>query len=109
MLTAISNIAKASDYSNIRSVDHNAEQIKTAAGDIPQIIYCKFWGTNIVFAGDIRLETKDNKYRLSFNEMRNVESGVLLADLPQTQKSCSKAMIKFDEKLYNKINNWKDF
>ena len=105
----LTSTAKASDYAKVRSVEHNAEQIKTAAGDVSQTIYCSFWGTNIVFAGDIRLETKDNKYRLSFNEMRNVESGVLLVDLPQTQKSCNKAMIKYEEELYTKISKWEDF
>ena len=114
-LVVFSNTAKASNYSNgyyesVRTVAHNSQQIKIAAGDIDQYIVCKFWGTSMKYKGHIKLETKDNKYRLSFNEMRNTY-GVLLSDLPQkvAHKSCKKAMIEFDEKLYNKINNWKDF
>ena len=107
--SAFANDLRAPDYQSVKSVDHNAEQITRAAGDIPQKLYCKFMWTTILFEGEIRLETKDKKYRLSFNHMRSPDSGVLLADLPQMQEPCGKAMAKYEEDLYNKINNWSDF
>ena len=107
-LTATS--IQASDFQKVYQVNHSAADIKTASGNIDDtIIYCRMWGTNVPFKGDIILEAKEGKYRLTFDKMRSIESGVLLAELPQTQKSCGKAMNEYAEELYAKISNWSDF
>ena len=106
---AISTTAQANDFQKVYTVDHKANDIVTAAGNIDQTIYCSWWGATLKFQGEVGVEAKDGKYRLTFDKMRSLDSGVLLADLPQSQKSCNKAMEAYGDDLHKKISKWSDF
>ena len=108
-LALIATTAQAADFQEVYQVKHSASSIMTAAGQLDQNIYCRFWGTTMKFQGNVSLEAKDGKYRLTFDKMRSLDSGVLLSDLPQTQKSCNKSMNKYANDLHAKISNWNDF
>jgi hypothetical protein len=106
---ALSTTAQAADFQKIYMIDYKASNIVTAAGNVDQNIYCSNWGVTLKFQGEVKIEAKDGKYRLTFDKMRSIDSGVLLADLPQTQKSCNKAMEAYGEDLHKKISKWSDF
>ena len=100
----------AFDYQKVYKVDQSAENIRTAAGQLVQNVYCKFWGVTLPFHGDINLEAKDGRYRISFIEMTSSDTGSLLSNLPDgTKESCNEAMVKYSDKVYKKISNWSDF
>ena len=109
LFTLITGLAQAQDFQQVYTVDHTADNIRTAAGTIDQFIYCTKWGVAMQFEGDVTLEAKDGRYRLTFDRMYSADSGVLLSDLPQSQKSCQKAMAAYGEDLHHKIAQWEDF
>ena len=109
-LITVSSV-QAADFQKVYETNLKADQIKQAANITRDraVITCSQWGVSLQFVGEIVVEPKDNKYRLTFDNMRSVDSGVLLSDLPQTQDSCNKAMNAYGDKLYTKISNWSDF
>ena len=104
--------AQAQDFQQVYEASgKTAEQITKAANiNKPKIdIVCRMWGNSLVFNGDVVLEAKDGRYRLTFENMRSLDSGASLTSLPQTQNSCKAAMTTYGDNLNKKINTWKDF
>jgi hypothetical protein len=104
--------AQAQDFQQVyEAPGKTAEQIVKAANiNKPKMdIVCRSWGVSLVFNGDVIIEAKDGRYRLTFENMRSIDSGASLASLPQTQTSCKAAMTTYGDNLNKKINSWKDF
>lgn len=111
-LAATAITAQAQDFQQVyEAPGKTADQILKAANiNKPKTdIICRMWGNSLVFNGDLIIEAKDGRYRLTFENMRSLDSGASLASLPQTQSSCKSAMTAYGENLSKKINNWKDF
>jgi hypothetical protein len=111
ILTLSTFTVQAADFQKVYEVPLSADAIKKAANITRDraIITCTFWGVGNDFVGEVILEAKDGRYRLSFDNMKSMDSGAYLASLPQTQESCTKAMNAYGDKLYTKISNWTDF
>jgi hypothetical protein len=111
ILTASSLTTQAADFQKVYEVPLAENAIKKAANITRDraVITCTFWGVGNNFVGEVILEAKDGRYRLTFDNMTSVDSGALLSSLPQTQESCNKAMNAYGDKLYTKISNWSDF
>lgn len=104
--------AQAQDFQQVYEASgKTAEQIIKAANiNKPKMdVICRMWGNSLVFNGDVILEAKDGRYRLTFENMRSLDSGASLSSLPQTQASCKTAMAAYGDNLNKKITNWKDF
>ena len=111
-LVTASITAHAANFQQVYEVPGKTQaQIITAANiKTPKVqIICSSWGVSLPFVADIILEAKDDRYRLTFDNMRSLDSGASLSSLPQTQESCGKAMAKYGDELQRKIANWKDF
>ena len=110
-VTAIT--AQAADFQQVYQVPgKTAEQINKAANikaNTKVQITCSKWGVSLPFSADIIIESKDDRYRLTFDNMRSLDSGVLLSGLPQSQESCKTAMTEYGNKLNAKISSWSDF
>ena len=112
ILSATALTAQAGDFQQVYEVPgKTAAQITQAANiKAPKAhITCYSWGVSLPFVADIIVEAKDGRYRLTFDNMRSLDSGASLASLPQTQESCGKAMAQYGNELNKKIANWSDF
>jgi len=113
ILAATAITAQAADFQQVYEVPgKTAAQITQAANikaNTKIQITCSSWGVSLPFSADIIIEAKDGRYRLTLDNVRSLDSGVLLSSLPQTQESCSKAMTVYGNKLHTKIANWTDF
>jgi hypothetical protein len=102
---------QAADFQKVYEVPLSADAIKKAANITRDraVITCSFWGVGNDLVGEVVLEAKDGRYRLTFDNMKSVDSGMLLANLPQLTEPCNKAMNAYGDKLYTKVSNWTDF
>jgi hypothetical protein len=73
------------------------------------IIQCdNGWLGKINFIGNVQLEPKDNKYRLTFKNFK-ADTGYQLAELPQNKESCDKAMNLLATDMHQTVLKWSDF
>jgi opacity protein-like surface antigen len=120
--------AQAADYQEVREFNGNAQQIIAAAnkamgavktknisGDVLTVqtkVDCmsglSFLPVAIPFYGDIIIEAKDGRYRITFDNMK-AESGYTLAQLPQNKESCEKSFKEFSQQINKKMTSFTDF
>ncbi len=125
-LTAMS--AKSADYQEVVQYQGSAQQIINAAnkafgavktknvtGDTLTVqtkVDClggfSFLPVAIPVYGDIIIEAKDNRYRITFDNIK-AESGYKLTALPDLNSDCQKSFKEFSAHINEKMVSFTDF
>ena len=122
-VTAIT--AQAADYQEVFEYKGSASQIISAAnkafgavktknvnGDTLTVqtkVDCdKGWLGKVTVFGDIIVEAKDGRYRITFDSMK-AETGYTLAQLPQNKEACEKSFKEFSQQINKKMGSFTDF
>ena len=122
-VTAIT--AQAADYQEVFEYKGSAQQIisaankafgavktKSVSGDTLTVqtkVDCdKGWLGKVTVFGDIIVEAKDGRYRITFDNMK-AETGYTLSQLPQNKEACEKSFKQFSQQINKKIGSFTDF
>ena len=117
--------AQAADYQSVVQYQGSSQQIITAAnkamgavktkavvGDtltVQTSVDCdKGWLGKVTMYGDIIIEAKDNRYRITFDNMK-AESGYKLEQLPQNKEACEASFQEFTAQINKKMASFTDF
>ena len=117
--------AQAADYQEVFEYKGTAPQIISAAnkafgavktknvsGDtltVQTAVDCdKGWLGKVTVYGDIIVEAKDGRYRITFDNMK-AETGYTLAQLPQNKAACEKSFKEFSQQINKKMGSFTDF
>ena len=125
ILVATAATAQAADYQQVFEYKGTTPQIISAAnkafgavktknvsGDtltVQTAVDCdKGWLGKVTVYGDIIVEAKDGRYRITFDNMK-AETGYTLAQLPQNKEACEKSFNQFSEQINKKMGSFTDF
>jgi hypothetical protein len=122
-VTAIT--AQAADYQEVFEYKGSASQIiaaankafgavktKSVSGDtltVQTAVDCdKGWLGKVTVYGDIIVEAKDGRYRITFDNMK-ADTGYTLAQLPQNKEACTNSFKQFSQQINKKMGSFTDF
>jgi hypothetical protein len=127
ILSATAITAQAADYQEVFEYKGTAQQIITSAnkafgavktknvnGDTLTVqtkVDCLVgWPFKVAMPvyGDIIVEAKDGRYRITFDTMK-AESGVALSKLPQMKAGCDESFKEFSQQINKKMTSFTDF
>jgi hypothetical protein len=122
-VTAIT--AQAADYQEVFEYKGSASQIiasankafgavttKNSTSDTLTVqtkVDCdKGWMGKVTVYGDIIVEAKDGRYRITFDNMK-ADTGYTLVQLPQNKEACEKSFKQFSAQINKKMASFTNF